>query len=118
MYYRQQLEEFPEITLNPIQIDCSSGAWMPNVLFSSESGVDRDSLLLGFDAANIDARVFFWPLSDLGLYPLRNNPIAREVSSHAINLPSYHDMTTDDQDRVINVLKEILLIERMRRGTS
>lgn len=115
-YYRNRLSEFKEVALNPIQLNCTSGAWMPNIVFSTEIGVTREELISKFEAANIDARVFFWPLSDLDFYPSTNNPISREISQHSINLPSYHDMTTNDQDRVLGVLISTIEENRLRRG--
>lgn len=58
-YYRNRLSEFKEVALNPIQLNCTSGAWMPNIVFSTEIGVTREELISKFEAANIDARVFF-----------------------------------------------------------
>ncbi len=103
-YYREKLAPYKEIFINAPQRDCTSGSWMPNVMFSSNSRVTREELTTAFKNANIDARVFFWPLSELGLYEKSTNSIARSVASRSINLPSYHDMTLDDQDRVTEVL--------------
>lgn len=117
-YYLERLSEFKEIRLNPTQLNCVSGAWMPNAVFSEESGVTRERLITEFESANIDARVFFWPLSDFDFYATVDNPISREIARTSINLPSYHDMTDSDQDRVISVLTKTLEESQTRRGTS
>jgi perosamine synthetase len=36
-------------------------------------------------------------------------PVAYSLPERAINLPSYHDMTDDDQRRVIEVLRTLVL---------
>jgi perosamine synthetase len=115
-YYADSLASYDEVRLNPTQEGCISGAWMPNVVFSIESGVTREELILNFQEANIDARVFFWPLSDLGFYETARNPISRKIASQSINLPSYHDMSTEDMDRVIRVIVETVAESRSRRG--
>ncbi len=107
-YYRKEIGSLAEISMNPIQENCISGDWMPNLVFSRESGVTRDLLLDAFTRSEIDARVFFWPLSEFGFYESESNPISISVASRSINLPSYHDMTTQDQDRVIDVLCRVL----------
>jgi perosamine synthetase len=104
-YYRENLRFVSDINFNPLQNECESGAWMPNAVFSKESGLTRDKLCRLFQEANIDARVFFWPLSELGFYESVNNPVARDISNRSINLPSYHDMTSGDQERVLNVIR-------------
>ena len=38
----------------------------------------------------------------------KNNFNAWDICKRAINLPSYHDMTYGDQDRVINVIKNMI----------
>ena len=104
-YYKNSLEEFVEVSLNVVQENCKSGYWMPNALFSTESGLTRERLSQLFLEANIDARVFFWPLSQLGFYESVTNPVASDISNRSINLPSYHDMTQSDQERVLDVIR-------------
>jgi perosamine synthetase len=41
---------------------------MPNVVFETGTGVSRDYLLGKFRESNIDARVFFYPLSSLPMF--------------------------------------------------
>jgi len=65
-------------------------------------------LQAAFAKENIDARVFFWPLSSLPMFSeKRENENSWDVADRAINLPSYHDITEDEIDRVINVVYEI-----------
>ena len=81
--------------------------WMPTLVFSKIEGFNRDTLLVAFKEQNIDGRVFFWPLSKLGVDGIPtevNTPIAQWVSPRAINLPSYHDMTEFDVQRVAKVI--------------
>lgn len=108
-YYRDQLAAFPGISINPEPINTVNGAWMPTVVFSPETGVTREMLQAAFNAENIDARVFFYPLSSLPMFPdNRENQYAWDVPTRAINLPSYHDISDAEQDRVINVIKSVL----------
>ena len=104
-YYSDSLKALRHVSMNQEQKNCRSGYWMPNVVFSKESGITRENLSVLFDEANIDARVFFWPLSDLGFHESANSLVARDISSRSINLPSYHDMTKGDQDRVLQVIR-------------
>ena len=82
---------------------------MPTVVFPIESGVTRQRLQASFAAENIDARVFFWPLSSMPMFPqVSTNLVAYAIPEHAINLPSYHDMMEKDLNRVVSVLKSLL----------
>jgi perosamine synthetase len=105
-YYRTRLRDLSGIRMNPELTNIVNGAWMPTVVFEEATGVSREKLVVAFDAANIDARVFFYPLSALPMFEaIRQNRRAWTLPERAINLPSYHDMTTTDQDRVIAVVR-------------
>lgn len=107
-HYRARLDH-PMITTNPVQADCLSGAWMPTAVFARETGVTREDLLSAFRAEAIDARVFFYPLSQQPMFEDRpGNKVAWDICTRAINLPSYHDMTEGEIDRVCDVVLRLL----------
>lgn len=108
--YRDALSDILHIRMNLQQSGCESGAWMPNAVFSQESKVTRELLLRRFKEQDIDARVFFWPLSSLGLSKNSNNlsSVASSVAERSINLPSYHDMKDSDQKKVIEILRNMV----------
>jgi len=99
--YRDAFADIPELSMNPEPPGTVNGCWMPTVVFDAKTGVTRERLLEAFKAENIDARVFFWPLSGLPPFgDIVTNPIAGDISARAMNLPSLHDMTTNDIHRV------------------
>lgn len=103
--YREHLADIPGLIMNPEPEDTVNGAWMPTVVFSPTTGINREMLQAAFAGENADARVFFWPLSSLSIFKqVSNNPNAWEIPERAINLPSYHDLTFAEQDRVIATL--------------
>lgn len=104
-YYRERVERLPGVSINPEPAGTLNGSWMPTVVFHPETGVTRDRLQSAFAAENIDARVFFHPLSSLLMFEARpQNRNAWDIPSRAMNLPSYHDITTVEQDRVVDVI--------------
>ena len=110
-YYKTQLTSFYGVTMNPEPEGTINGAWMPTVVFSPETEITRKKLLLAFTAENIDARVFFYPLSNLPMFKNNNgsNLIAGELPTRAMNLPSYYDITKSEQNKVIDVLVKLLV---------
>ncbi len=108
-FYRERLEMLPGISLNPEPKDTENGSWMPTVVFAEEAGITREKLQAAFALENIDARVFFWPLSSLPMFsPIKSNVNAWSIPGRAINLPSYHDMNQNDLERVCSVIKGIV----------
>jgi perosamine synthetase len=108
-YYRDRLRDLQGVRMNPEPSNVVNGAWMPTVVFDVATGVTREKLAIAFAADNVDARVFFHPLSGLPMFEARpGNQQAWSIPGRAINLPSYHDMTAADQDRVIAVVRRML----------
>lgn len=107
--YRSALSDLPGITMNPEPEGTRNGYWMPTVVFDAATGVKREALQSAFAAQRIDARVFFWPLSSLPPFsPMQTNTRAYELPERALNLPSYHDMTTEDIARVVAIIRSAL----------
>lgn len=108
-YYKASLESEHTIKMNPLFKDRESGYWINNIVFDSSSGITRDAITKSFSAANIDARVFFWPLSILPFVEMDvDTPLAFDIQNRAINLPSFHDISVDEQDKVVSVIKQLL----------
>ena len=103
--YQDKLAALPGIAMNHEPEGTINGAWMPTVVFSTETGVTREKLLPAFGEENIDARVFFWPLSSADMFKSEEQNVnAWSIPKRSINLPSYHEMSTVDIDRVVKVL--------------
>ena len=108
--YREHLEKLPGVSMNPEPRGIINGAWMPTVVFAKETGITRKKLQAAFAAENVDARVFFWPLSSLPMFdPFKSNVKSWDIPERAINLPSYHEISSVDIDRVCRILSNFLV---------
>jgi perosamine synthetase len=118
--YRTLLLEIPGISMNPTAPGTVNGAWMPTVIFAEETGISREDLCEAFNSADIDARVFFHPLSSLPMFEAKpENSNAYDIPPRAINLPSYHDMGDEAfsrVDRVIHDLTGVASLQAERRS--
>ncbi len=104
-HYSERLAMLPGLTMNPEPADTVNGAWMPTAVFEVSTGIVREQLQAAFAEENIDARVFFWPLSSLPPFEARpDNVNAFRIPGRAINLPSYHDITENELDRVVQTV--------------
>jgi perosamine synthetase len=104
-YYRQHLDYLPGISMNPEPPGTTNGAWMPTVVFSKESGMTRDKIQSAFLSENIDARVFFNPLSSLPMFEDNfHNQNAWDIHLRAINLPSFHDLNDRELATIVSVI--------------
>jgi perosamine synthetase len=106
--YREHLNKLPSVSMNPEPEGTINGAWMPTVVFARNTGITREHLQAAFASENVDARVFFWPLSSLPIFEyLDGNIVSRDISNRAINLPSYHEIKHEEIMRVVNVIQNI-----------
>ena len=107
-YYQHSLAGLP-LAMNPEPVDCTNGYWMPSIVINSGVFFDREVLLANFRADNIDARVFFWPLSMQPMFEVqRQNLVAFGLYPRAVNLPSYHGLSSADMDRVCRIVQACL----------
>lgn len=104
-YYKKYIEDFSGIRMNPEPEGTQNGFWMPTIVFDKKMGITCKRLQEVFSDANIDARVFFWPLSSLPMFVSKTeNANAYDIPTRAINLPSYHELLQEQQDSVIEIL--------------
>jgi perosamine synthetase len=109
-YYRNALHTLP-VQMNPESADTTNGYWMPTIVVDDNVPFDRAALLDAFKTDNIDGRVFFWPLSSLPSFKRHpEHAVSHSLSTRAVNLPSYHDMTHEEQNRVITCVNRVVAI--------
>jgi len=111
-YYRQALAGLP-LRMNPEPAGTTNGFWMPTIVVDEGATFDRDRLLAAFQAGDIDGRVFFWPLSLTP--PFEGQPrgrVSHSLYPRAVNLPSYHELTEAEMDRVVEVVRSVLVPSR------
>ncbi|MBP3128265.1 DegT/DnrJ/EryC1/StrS family aminotransferase [Thalassospira sp. ER-Se-21-Dark] len=108
-YYKHGLADIHSVSMNPEPEGTVNGAWMPTVVFEAVTGITRENLQSAFARENIDARVFFYPLSGMPMFSKNpENVVSYDIPERAINLPSYHDITNEEQDRVIDVIRKLI----------
>lgn len=103
--YAEALAGLP-LVMNPEPAGTTNGFWMPSILVDEGVAFDREALLREFKENDIDGRVFFWPLSMLPMFtPQPENSVSYGLYKRALNLPTYHDLTDAEIERVADVVK-------------
>jgi perosamine synthetase len=94
--------------MNPEPVGTTNGCWMPTIVVDEGIPFNRENLLAVFKTDNIDGRVFFWPLSMLSMFEEKpENSVSYGLYERAINLPSYHDLSELEMDRVVKKVKDL-----------
>lgn len=106
--YAASLTGLP-LVMNPEPEGVVNGFWMPSIVVDRSASFDRELLLRTLKDDGIDGRVFFWPLSSLAMFESKpENLNSYAIPATALNLPSYHDLSSDEIDRVCSHIKKSL----------
>jgi dTDP-4-amino-4,6-dideoxygalactose transaminase len=98
------MEDIPGVTHNY--------SYFPVFIDEQKLGMSRDALYMKMKEKNVLGRRYFYPLiSDFPSYrglpssEKKNLPVSNRISSEVICLPMHHELTENDVDRVLRVLK-------------
>ena len=106
--YADGLRDLP-ISMNLEPSGTINGYWMPTIVVDESVPFERETLLATFKENNIDGRVFFWPLSMLPMFEKKpENAVSYGLYERAVNLPTYHDLTKNEMDRVIEIIEKFV----------
>jgi perosamine synthetase len=107
-FYADRLRGLP-VTVNPEPVGTTNGFWMPSLVVDRDVPFQRDVLLDEMKKNQIDGRVFFWPLSMLPMFePQPEHHVSYGLYKRAINLPSYHDLSKDEMNTVVQLIENHL----------
>lgn len=109
--YRERLCGLP-LKMNQEPEGCQNGYWMPTVVVDDSVEFSRDLLIEMLAKVGVDARVFFWPLSQMnigGRKADQSSLISERICVRGLNLPSYFGMSESDIDLVCKVLESHLV---------
>lgn len=114
-YYRKHLSGIEGISFQTEpSSDYYSNYWLTSILINPEKtdGVTREDLRLALEAANIESRPLWKPMhlqpvfADCSYY---GEGVSERLFDIGLCLPSGSNLTEDDLDRVIAVIKETLI---------
>lgn len=112
--YKAALKDVPGIRyLDDIEGVRHNYSYFPIFITENEYGMSRDALYSKFKENNILGRRYFYPLISnfpvyRGLESARpeNLPVATKLAEQVLCLPMYADLTDNDVERVIEVLRK------------
>ena len=103
--YQEMLTGTVGISMNPESHGDYNSYWMPTLVFGSDSKLSRDKVMANLLAEGVQARTFFWPLSQLSFIDSGSeNPISKLSSERGLNLPSFQDITLSEQQEIVNII--------------
>ena len=119
--YSALLADVEGITLPVEEPWAKNVYWMYSILVEDSFGVDRNELMSQLQAAGIQTRTFFIGMHaqpafhDIGLFVGQECPVADEIASRGLYLPSAMDLTDDEIEYVCDSIKLIQASGRKAR---
>lgn len=108
-WYKEFLADVP-CRLNPELLGTKNSYWMPTAIIDESVDFDRDKLFSYLKENNIDSRPFFYPLTSLPMFDIKEENInSYAIYKRGINLPSHHALTKEDVFFVCDRIKTFLL---------
>lgn len=122
-WYRTELADVPEISLNPEAPGTKNTYWMVSAILDPRLELPKQRCMELLSARGIDSRPFFHPLSSIPAYcgtsqaraAASRNVVSYELSPWGINLPSGFNLDAATVARIGNELRAI--ISDHRKGT-
>jgi len=109
-FYTSALRDVPGIEFMPEAPWGSHTRWLTTaVITPTEFGIDRDELRQRLDAANIEARPVWKPMHLQPIYrecTSLGGSVAEDLFRRGLCLPSGSNMTADDLERVVTVVRD------------
>ena len=112
--YRENLSGIKGLQLNKIQKDVKPNySYFPVVVDEKEFGATRNEVVDRLAQNNIYARKYFYPLTNTfecyhNMFDPNQTPIALHISKRVLTLPLYADLSLEDVDMIINIIKDMV----------
>jgi perosamine synthetase len=111
-WYEARLRDVPGVALNAESPSVRNSYWMVTAVLDTSISLTTLGLMRALDAAAIDSRPFFSPLSSLrpfaGKGSQTTSPVAYSLARCAVNLPSALTLEEADVDYVCRTLRKIV----------
>lgn len=112
--YRDALKEVAGITFMEDMTGVKHNySYFPIFVDVEKYGMTRDELYFKMKEQNVLGRRYFYPLiSEFSTYRglssahKENLPVAHQIADSVICLPMYHDLSNEDIERIINIIKK------------
>ena len=108
-FYRNALQDLPGLEFMPEAPYGKSNCWLTVILITpQEFGADREAVRLALEKENIESRPIWKPMHLQPVFKdcrVRGGEVSEDLFERGLCLPSGTQMTDEDLERVVNVLK-------------
>lgn len=106
-FYKEIFKNVKEIELFQANVDFFSNYWLSTILINENKSINRETLRLAFENANIECRPIWKPMHlqpVFSSYPYYGGNIAENLFKRGLCLPSGSNLTEEEKDRIKEVI--------------
>ena len=85
--------------------------WLVNFEYDEFTEDSRNTFMETMKELGIDSRPYFYPISDMPMYEKAETPVAHNIFSKGINLPSSCNLTFEEIKYICDSVQKALKIE-------
>lgn len=117
--YKEHLKDIPHLQFNHEPPEVYNGVWCVAAVFGKEHNLQKPEIMERLSSLGLPVRPFFYPLSSLPAFNGNENtnkdihPVAYDVSSRGINLPSALNITEKQIISMCDGVKKMLEMSKI-----
>ena len=111
--YKDGFKDISDIEMEPIPVDTKPNHWLSVITLDKNSKVKPIDIMEALDKENIESRPVWKPMhmqpifKDYDFIKVEEEPVSTDLFERGVCLPSDTNMTKEEQDVVINVIKNL-----------
>ena len=111
--YKEGFKDISDIEMEPIPVNTKPNHWLSVITLNKNSNVKPIDIMEALDRENIESRPVWKPMhmqpifKDYDFIKVEEEPVSTDLFERGVCLPSDTNMTKEEQDVVINVIKNL-----------
>ena len=111
--YKEAFKDIDDIEMEPIPEHSKPNHWLSVITLKENSKVKPLDIMEALEQENIESRPVWKPMhmqpvfKDYDFIKVEEKPVSKELFERGVCLPSDTNMTKEDQNRVINIIKKL-----------
>ena len=111
--YKEAFKDIPEIKMQPVPVNTVPNHWLSAFVLDENSKVKPNDIMDALDKENIESRPVWKPMhmqpifKDYDFIKVEEEPVSTDLFERGVCLPSDTNMTKEEQDIVIDIIKNL-----------
>lgn len=111
--YKEAFKDMPEIEMQPIPENTMPNHWLSVITTKKDSKVKPLDIMVALEKENIESRPVWKPMHMQPVFEkydfikVSDEPVSKELFETGVCLPSDTKMTKEEQDKIVNIIKNL-----------